>query len=110
MVKEVKESNKRRVDEKVKSMIRIDGLKISTSHSTHTFCQAYYFPPLSPGARYVLSLFHHVIQQQLSIKQQSSSSVGDGRVDSIMKKSSNSAAAAAKDMLHLQARKQSERK
>ena len=69
MVKEVKESNKRRVDEKVKSMIRIDGLKkISTTHSTQTFYQAYYFPPLSlAGARYELSLFHHVIQQQLSI-------------------------------------------
>ena len=79
----MKESNKRRVDEKVKSMIRIVGLKISTSHSTQTFCQAYYFPPLSLGARYELALFHHVIQQQLSITQQiSSSSVGDGRVDS----------------------------
>ena len=40
----VKESNKRRVDEKVKSMIRIDGLKISISHSTQTFYQAHYFP------------------------------------------------------------------
>ena len=98
-MKEVKESNKRRIDEKVKSIDK-DGLKISTSHSTQTFYQAYYFSPLSLGARYVLSLFHHVIQQQqLSIKQQNSSSrsVGDGRVDSNTKKSSNCAAAAAKD-------------
>ena len=37
MAKQMKESNKRRVDEKVKSMIRIDGLKIFTSHSTQPF-------------------------------------------------------------------------
>ncbi len=101
MVKEVKESNTRRVDEKVKSMIRIDGVKIiSSSHSTQTFYRyrAYYFPPLSLGARYELSLFQYFIQQQLSITHQfSSSSIGDGRFDSNTKKSFKCAAAAAKD-------------
>ena len=50
-------------------------------------------------ARYEqLSLIHHVIQQQLSITQHiSSSSEGDGRVDSNTKKSSKCTAAAAKD-------------